>query len=234
MGLFWTAGTALLVVATVLGAGGSALAQVHQPGQTLSAGQRSGPLSEVSRPLVDDSPPVHEGTQTLGETSGGPVHSGPVRDSDTRSMLSGPVSDASLGPVMEPRPPITSGSVTEASAGAVKHDIDSPLGERISSPLRELGPLQQAMRERREAAEQAVLEGATQPAAPPLEAVPPPDAAAPATEEGAPIPNEAAAPPDAAAAALHDTTTDEAALTDTGDALPAPDDAGEPNAPVAR
>jgi hypothetical protein len=66
----------------------------------------------------------------------------------------------------EPRPPLSGGSVTEASAGAVKHDRTDPLGTRISDPLRELGSLQEQMRARREQAEAATLSAATAEAAP--------------------------------------------------------------------
>ena len=182
-------GVGLLVALTSLNAGRSALAQVQQPGEGVSAGENSGSLSDVSRPL-EDSPSVHDGAQTIGETSAGSVHSGPVRDAGTRSMVSGPVSDVSRGPMYEPRPPLSGGSVTEASAGAVKHDIDSPLGERISSPLRELGPLQQAMRERRARAEQAALEGATGAAAPAIDPDSVPEAPVVPVPDAALIPEE--------------------------------------------
>ena len=64
-------------------------------------------------------------------------------------MLSGPVSDVSRGPVTIGRA-MTSGSVHSISAGAVKKDIDRPLGERISDPLTELEPLQETLRAVRE------------------------------------------------------------------------------------
>ncbi len=169
----------------------AARAQVRDPEDTISAGEGSGPLSDVSRPLRDDSTSVHDRSLTIGEASVGPMRSGPVRDVGVRSMLSGPVSELSRGPVREPHPPLTRGSVTEASAGAVKHDIASPLGERISEPLRELAPLQKQMRALRQQAEQAALTGASEPAVPPFDeaaaaseiAVPEEDASAP-DEEG--------------------------------------------------
>jgi hypothetical protein len=185
---------------------------VRQPDDTISAGEGAGNLSDVSRPLRDTSVPVHQGAQTIGESSSGSVHSGPVRDGSTRSMVSGPVSDFSQGPVSEPRPPLTGGSMTEASAGAVKHDIDSPLGERISEPLRELGPLQDAMRARREQAEQGVLANAMAPVAAPI-----------ADEPHGEADTEAIAPPvDEPAAA------DELAVPD--DAVPAADEAASDEA----
>jgi hypothetical protein len=125
----------------------SASAQVRDPEDTLSAGERSGSISDVSRPLGPDSKAVHDGALTIGETSGGPVRSGPVRGPGTRSMLSGPVSESSRGPMTHERALRSGGSITEASAGAVKHDIAAPLGERISQPLRELRPLQERLRE---------------------------------------------------------------------------------------
>jgi hypothetical protein len=122
-------------------------AQVRDPEDTLSAGERSGSISDVSRPLGPDSKAVHDDALTIGETSGGPVRSGPVRGPGTRSMLSGPVSESSQGPMTHERALRSGGSITEASAGAVKHDLAAPLGERISQPLRELRPLQERLRE---------------------------------------------------------------------------------------
>ena len=140
-------------------------AQVRQPEDTVSAGEGAGPISDISGgPVHDGSAAMHDGAQPLGDSSG-PVHSGPVRDATTRSMRSGPVSEISSGPMTERRPPITSGAVEEASAGAVTHDIDSPLGERISQPLRELEPLRQQMRAQRERAEHAALLAASAPSA---------------------------------------------------------------------
>jgi hypothetical protein len=55
----------------------------------------------------------------------------------TRSVLSGPVSSMSRVHAA-PRFAVRR-LMTEASSSAVKHDIDSPLGARISDPLRELG-----------------------------------------------------------------------------------------------
>jgi hypothetical protein len=158
-------------------------AQVRQPQDTISAGEHAGPLSDVSRPLRDDSIAVHDGAATIGESATDSARSGSIRDGGTRSMLSGSVSDASRGPMSEPRPPITSGAVAEASAGAVKHDIASPLGERISDPLRELGPLQKQMREQRQQAERAALLDASQPALSSTDAGAAAPAAAPAPDE---------------------------------------------------
>jgi hypothetical protein len=128
--------------------GSPLLAQVRDPEDTLSAGEGSGPLSEISRP-VGEGLAVHDGALTIGETSGGPVRSGPVRDARTRSMLSGPVSEVSVGSMTHFRGLTGGGSIAENSAGAVKHDVAAPLGERISRPLRELGPLQDHLRARR-------------------------------------------------------------------------------------
>jgi hypothetical protein len=165
-----------------------ARAQVRQPGAALSAGEGSGTLSDVSTNVGHDSRPMHGGP-TVGESSGGPIGSDPVSDARTRSMLSGPVSSISSGPMRAPRAPLSGGSVSAASAGAVKHDSSSPLGTRISDPLRELSALQEQMRARREQAEHAALVGATEPAAPavaelslPLE-IPAPEPAPPGERE---------------------------------------------------
>jgi hypothetical protein len=182
-------GIALLAVVSAFGAVPPAAAQVRQPDETISAGEGAGTLSDVSRPVGDGSRSVHDGARTIGEASDGSMHSGPVRDGRTRSMLSGPVSEISRGPMYQPQPSLSGGSVTEASAGAVKHDIASPLGERISQPLRELAPLQQQMRERRQRAEQAALAGVTEPAAAPIDATAVRDEAA-VPEAVAPAPDE--------------------------------------------
>jgi hypothetical protein len=160
-------GTVALLLA--LAVVGPARAQVREPEDTISAGEHAGPLLDVSRPLRDDSIPVHDGAATIGESATNRSRGGSMRNPRTRSMLSGSVSDVSQGPMTEPRPPLTSVAVAEASAGAVKHDIASPLGERISDPLSELGPLQKQMREQRQHAEQAALVAASQPAVPALD-----------------------------------------------------------------
>jgi hypothetical protein len=157
-------------LALAAGVATSAVAQVRQPGESLSVGDGSGPLSDVSTNVGHDSRPMHDGAQTLGETSGGPVHSGPISDWDTRSMLSGPVSSMSQGPMYRPQPSLSGGSMTEASAGAVKHDVASPLGTRISDPLHELGGLREQMRARRQQAELDALQRAAEPAQPAADA----------------------------------------------------------------
>lgn len=207
-------------------------AQVRQPGESLSAGDGAGPLSDVSTNVGHDSLSVHDGAQTLGETSGGSVRSGPVSDLDTRSMLSGPVSSMSKGPVYEPRPSLSGGSITEASAGAVKHDITSPLGTRISDPLRELGPLQEQMRARRQQAEQEALQRAVEPAAPPADATAVDAAALDAAAAEAAAIDAAAADADAAAdAAAIETAADEAAAHRDSDVEPPPEAPAPADAP---
>lgn len=164
-----------------------AAAQVRTPGR--------GAVSEDAGPLGDDSGPVGAGSRsmyegrTIGESSGrafpdGDPGGGPVRDRRTRSMRSGPVSSMSSGPMTQPRTLPDGGSITESSAGAVKHDIDQPLGSRISRPLRELAPLQAQLREVREHGSAAAVAAAQAP----VSAAPPPESASdegqlPATEE---------------------------------------------------
>jgi hypothetical protein len=115
-----------------------------------------------------------KGDPTIGESSGGTLSDGrlrygPVRESSSRGMLSGPVSSISRGPMTQPRTLRDGGSVTEASAGAVKHDIDRPLGSRISQPLRELGPLQEQLRAVRQHGDAAAMAAAAAPVAPAIE-----------------------------------------------------------------
>ncbi len=129
--LLWTLVGGLLLVAGIAAA---------QP-----VGQDSGPVSEISRPLGEGRPVSSGRGPTLGQSSD-IVHSGPVSGSSVGSMISGPVSELSSGPVTYPRPVTDGGSITENSAGAVKKDIASPLGERISDPIHELAPLQARLR----------------------------------------------------------------------------------------
>ncbi|MDX2169328.1 MAG: hypothetical protein SF182_19815 [Deltaproteobacteria bacterium] len=136
--------------------------------------ENEGPIGEDSRTIGEVSKPVGDGL-TIGETSGGPIGSGPVSDMNTRSMLSGPVSSMSRGPVSAGRPMTGGPSITEASAGAVKHDIDMPLGERISAPLRELAPLQQQLKRLRVEGDAAAVEAAAAPVSVPVEEEPPID-----------------------------------------------------------
>jgi hypothetical protein len=92
-----------------------------------------------------------------------------VRGSVTGNVVSGPVSDISVGSVTASRPVAGGGSVAGASVGAVKKNTDSPLGEMISQPLRELGPLQEQLR---------AIQPLPRNAAPPAEDVAPAEAAA--------------------------------------------------------
>ncbi len=142
-------------------------AQVRDPGSG-AISEHVGPLGPVSVPVSAGSRPVRDGLGTIGEMSA-PVHGGgPVRDRWTRSMRSGPVSSLSRGPMTQPRTAPHGGSVTAASAGAVKHDADRPLGSRISQPLGELDALQRHLRQLRLHGDAgAVAAAAAPPAAPP-------------------------------------------------------------------
>src|SRR4029450_373421 len=50
---------------------GNATAQVRQPDETISAGEGAHILSDISTNVGADSRPMHDGSLTLGETSGG-------------------------------------------------------------------------------------------------------------------------------------------------------------------
>jgi hypothetical protein len=162
-----------------------AAAQIRTPGNS-AVSEHSGPIGDGSGPVGEGSRSMYEGV-TIGESS--VRHSddqrigGPVRDRTTRSMRSGPVASISSGPMTQPRTLPDGGSMTQHSAGAVKHDIDQPLGSRISQPLRELAPLQAHLRELREHGNEAAIAAAQAPAS-----------AAPAPEELEPLEGE----PDAA------------------------------------
>lgn len=201
-----------------------AAAQVRTSPGDSAISEHTGSIGEVSRPVSEGSRPV-KGDPTIGESSGGPVSAGrlrygPVRESSSRGMLSGPVSSISSGPMTQPRRRPHGGSMTAASAGAVKHDRSAPLGTRISQPLRELGPLQEHLRAVRQHGDAAAIAAAGAPVAavdPPIE---PRDGIGPADawiEEPAPVGAHAGAAPPAAGAAIgsaapspHDGAADEA------------------------
>lgn len=84
--------------------------------------------------------------------------SGPVRGNRRVGMLSGPVSDISVGPVTSGHPMSGGGSITQNSAGAVKQEMDHSLGERVYDAQRALGPLQQRLRAQQDAAEAGAAE----------------------------------------------------------------------------
>jgi len=229
---FWATTVALLLAVP-------AAAQMRNPDETISAGENAGSLSDVSGPLHDDSAPMY-GSGTIGELSVGTVRSGPVSGFDSRSMRSGPMSDASVGPMREPRPPLASGSMTEWSSGAVKQNVADPLGTQISEPIRELRPLQKAMRAQREQAEADALTGVPAAALSPDEAAAMQQEANRAAEEELqqlePLGDEPAAetepadaPPADAAAAGSDTIEEPA--ENEADAVEPPDE--PPPAPEA-
>jgi len=117
-------------------------AQVHQDGAR--------PLSDVSAPVSENSTNVSTGSGSVRDGSVGSMHSDSVHGSSVGSVRSGPISDFSVGPVsgsggLVSAPDVM--SVGESSVGAVKKDLASPLGERISEPLHELGTLQEQLRQ---------------------------------------------------------------------------------------
>lgn len=143
-------------------------AQVRTPGSS-AVSEDSESLGGDSRPVRDGSRSMHDGARTIGESSSEPSVTertgGSVRDATTRSMHSGPVSSISHGSMTQPRTRPDGGSMTQHSAGAVKHDIDKPLGSRISEPLRELAPLQAQLRAVREHGAEAAIAAAAAPVA---------------------------------------------------------------------
>jgi hypothetical protein len=154
-----------------------AFAQIRTPGAS-AVSEHSGPIGDDSGPVGEGSRSMYEGV-TIGESTGRHPDDqrtgGPVHDRNTRSMRSGPVASISSGPMTQPRTLPDGGSMTEHSAGAVKHDIDRPLGSRISQPLRELAPLQAHLRDLREHGSDAAIAAAQAPASD----APPPDELAP-------------------------------------------------------
>jgi hypothetical protein len=134
-------------------------ASVSASAQPVGAG--SGPLSEISRPLRDGSGSVHDG-RSVRDGSVGSMISGPVRGERRVGMLSGPVSDISVGPVTSGRPMTGGGSMSENSAGAVKQELDPSFGEQVYDLQRTLGPLQEQLRLQAEADAAAALDAAPQ------------------------------------------------------------------------
>lgn len=156
-----------LILAALLAALPAA-AQVRTPGAS-AVSEHSGPIGADSGPVGEGSLSMHDGARTIGESSSGSSIGGrlggSVRDASTRSMRSGPVSSLSAGSMTQPRTLPDGGSMTAHSAGAVKHDIDRPLGSRISEPLRELAPLQAQLRALRERGAAAAVAAAAAPVA---------------------------------------------------------------------
>lgn len=130
-----------------------------------SIGETGVPVSAGSRPMRDGSRPIGESSWAVVD---GRARFGSVRDLSSRSMLSGPVSSLSRGPMTQPRVGAQGGSMTAASSGAVKHDRDRPLGTRISQPLRELGALQEQLRALRQHGDAAAIAAAAAPVGAPL------------------------------------------------------------------
>jgi hypothetical protein len=108
--------------------------------------QDSGPIRELSTNVGDGSGPVRERAGGLRDANAGRLSGNSVRGSVTGDLVSGPVSDISLGPVTSGRPSSGGGTVTDVSAGAVTKDIDSPIRAGIAAPVRGLGPLQERLR----------------------------------------------------------------------------------------
>jgi hypothetical protein len=111
-----------------------------------SVRQDSRPVSEGSINIGAGSGPVRGEGGSLRAASPGRLGGNSVRGSVGSDVSSGSVSDVSAGPVTAAQPVSGDGTVTDASAGAVKKDIDSPLGEMISKPLSSLRPLQEQLR----------------------------------------------------------------------------------------
>jgi len=121
----------LLVLAAPLAA------QVHQDG---------GPLSERSTNAGNDSAPVHERGRSVRDGSAGELGGNPVRGSSTGTVLSGPVADVTVGSATIHQGVSGTGTMTDASVGAVTKDVASPLREVISQPINQLRPLQEQLR----------------------------------------------------------------------------------------
>jgi hypothetical protein len=141
----------LFLVALLLPAGADA--QSVEPAKK-SAGEGSGPLSELSTNVGHDSRPVSEGSTTIGEGSVGSMISGPMRDPRPPSMITGPVSEISRGPVTSFVPVTSHVAVRDASAGAVTREAERSVGEPLLEPEQDLFALQEQLRSLRQQAEE--------------------------------------------------------------------------------
>jgi hypothetical protein len=121
-------------------------ARVHAQVRSNPVHQDTGPLSDISTNAGAGSEPVHQHGRSVRDGSLGTLSGNAVRQSTTGSMLSGPVSDISVGPVTSGRPVSGGGAMRDASMGAVKKDDDSLLGERITQPLHDFRALQDQLR----------------------------------------------------------------------------------------
>jgi hypothetical protein len=106
----------------------------------------SGPVSEISTNVGAGSAPVHVRGASPRDRDPARLSGNSVRASAARDLRSGPVSEISSGPVSARRDLGRTVTVTESSTGAVKLDRAAPIGERIADPLRELGDLQEHLR----------------------------------------------------------------------------------------
>lgn len=122
----------------------AAATQAQLPGEPVHQG--TGPVSELSTHVGAGSGPVRGAGGSLRQGAPGQLSGRSVRGSVTGDVTSGPLSDISADAVTSSVPVTGGGSVGDASVGAVMKDAASPLGERISDPLRELGPLQEQLR----------------------------------------------------------------------------------------
>lgn len=158
-----------------------------------SVGEDSGPLSELSTNVGHDSRPVSEGSTTIGEGSVGSMLSGPTHDRAMPSMISGPVSEISRGPVTSFIPVTSHVAVRDASAGAVTREAERSVGEQLLEPEQDLTALQEQLRALRQQAEEeeALREsfGDQQAADAEAGAVPPDDTGTAQNEEQAPAPS---------------------------------------------
>ena len=106
----------------------------------------SGPLSEHSTSVEAGSRPVHDYGRGVRDGNPNQLSGNPVRESVAGDVVSGPVSEASVGSVTSDRTLIDDPSIGTVAVGAVRKDEAAPLRALGGQPLTDLGALQQQLR----------------------------------------------------------------------------------------
>jgi hypothetical protein len=143
-----------LILAATLAVAGTHSADAQQAiSASKPVGADSGPLSELSKGIHDDSRPVHERGNTVTHGSVGSMLSRPVHEPNGPSMHSGPLSEISRGAVTENTSDSPAAAVAEAPpTPAPSAPTLLPIGELVRDPARDLDSLRGRLSTLREGA----------------------------------------------------------------------------------